>query len=58
MTLWCYQPLLPALCQLLRVHPVPSSIINILMKMLNKVIPLTNPWDAPLATGLQLDFVS
>lgn len=42
MTLWCYQPLLPAPCQLKRVHPIPSSLINIL-KMLNTVISLTNP---------------
>lgn len=55
MTLWCYQPLLPALCQLLRVHPIPSSLINILMKMLNSHFSYQ-----PLGctTGLQLDFVS
>lgn len=58
MTLWCYRPLLLALCQLLRVHSTPWSIINILMKMLNTIIPHTNPQDAPPVTGLQLDFMS
>jgi len=39
---------------LLRVHSIPSPM---LLKMLKKTRPITNPWRTSLATDLHLDYV-
>lgn len=41
--------------KLCEMHSVPSS--RSLMKLLNSIGPIVDPWEAPVVTGLCLDFV-